>query len=63
MLADAANHRSESTLHLPVDAIVEHVQQYDSLVSDKDVLVPEKLDKDLLNKLQLILVVVNLCYE
>ena len=41
MLADASDYRSERCLLLPVSAIIETVQQDDSVVSDIDVMVTE----------------------
>lgn len=52
MLSNRADDRTESALHLPVNAIIEHVEKDDSLVTHENVLVAEELDQDLLYEVQ-----------
>ena len=48
MLADTSNNWPESFLQLPVNTVVEHVEQHDGLVSDTDVTVALELHKNCL---------------
>ena len=52
MLPNAPNDRTKSTLHLPIDTIVEHVEQDNGLVPHEHVLIAKQLDKDLLDELE-----------
>jgi len=51
VLANAADNWTESALHLPINAIVKHVQQNYGLVSDENVLIAQNLDQDFLDQL------------
>ena len=63
VLANTSHHRSESFLKLPVDAIIKHVEEDDSLVPDSNVTVALKLDKEFLDPVEAILVISDLSNE
>ena len=63
VLPNAPNDRTKSTLHLPIDTVVEHVEQDYGLVSHEHVLIAKQLDKDLLDELERLLVLVDLRHE
>ena len=63
VLPNAPNDRTKSTLHLPIDTIVEHVEQDNGLVPHEHVLIAKQLDKDLLDELERLLVLVDLRHE
>lgn len=63
VLPDAAHDWGKRVGKLPINSIVEHVQDNHGLVSDLDILVAQKLDQDALNPVQLLLVLLDLRYE
>jgi hypothetical protein len=63
VLSDAPHHRTEGTLHLPIDSIIESVQQYYGLVTNQDILVTQQFHKDLLDQMQGFFIVMDLGYE
>ena len=60
VLANTAYDRSESTLHLPVQTVIKHIQKDNCLVSHENVLMPEELYEYLLDQLQRWFVVTDL---
>jgi len=63
VLADCADHRLVRGGELPVDSIVEHVEEDDNLVSDADLMITEQLHEELLYPLELSFVIRNLSKE
>ena len=63
VLPNASYDRSESTLHLPIDAIVEHIEKNDGLISHKDVLISKQLDQNLLDEFKRVTVLVDLRHK
>ena len=63
MLANTPYNWSESLLQLPIDSIIKHVQEHNSLVPDPNITIALKLYKELLNPIKAILVISNLSYK
>ena len=63
MLADASNDRAERALHLPVHAIVQHIEQYNGLITNEDVTIAEQLHEYFLNQLERFSVIIDLSDE
>jgi len=63
MLTNVSNDWSECLLQLPVDSIIKHVEQDNSLISNADIAVTLELDQELLNPVEAILVVSYLSNE
>lgn len=63
VLASGPDDWSECLLQLPVDLIIEHVQENYGLISDGNVWIAHKLDKQLFNQIESALVVRYLCHE
>jgi len=49
MLTNASNDRPECLLQLPINSIIEHIEQNNGLISDADIAVALKLNEKLLN--------------
>ena len=60
MLSHSTDDWAEGTLHLPIDTVIEHVKKDDSLITDENILVAQQLDKELLDQLKRLLIVVDL---
>ena len=60
MLANTPYNWSECLLQLPIDPIIEHVQEHYRLVPNPNIAVALKLYKQLLNPIEAILVISNL---
>jgi len=63
VLAYAADNWAKWAGQLPVDLVVEHVEEDNGLVSNRDIGVAEELDKELFDPSEGILVVANLSHE
>jgi len=63
VLADCADHWLVRGGELPVDSIVEHVEEDDNLVSDADLMITEQLHEEFLYPLELSFVIRNLSKE
>jgi hypothetical protein len=63
MLSDTPDHWSKGLLELPVNTIVEHVEQHDSLVSDANIAVSLKLNEQFLDPIEPILVISDLGHK
>lgn len=63
MLANASNGGSKCLQQLPVDTIVQHVKQYDRLISNAHVGVAEQLHEQLLNPVKALGIICNLRNE
>tara|TARA_B110001450_G_C17576067_1_gene462883 strand:+ start:478 stop:1101 length:624 start_codon:yes stop_codon:yes gene_type:complete len=63
VLSNTSNDWSKGLLQLPVNSIVEHVEQYYGLISDANVTVSLELDEQLFNPEKTVLVVCDLSNE
>ena len=63
MLSNTPNNRSESLKQLPIDPIIEHIEQHDCLVPYAHIWVPKQLNQQLLNPIEAILVISNLGHK
>jgi hypothetical protein len=60
VLAHDADHRTESRGQLPIQLIIQHVQEDDGLIPHANLVIPQKLNEQFLNQVQLVLVVGDL---
>lgn len=63
VLADDTHDGAKGRGELPVDFVVEHVEEDDGLVPDANLVVTQQLNKQLLYQLQLLPVVRDLCKQ
>ena len=61
MLSDTTNRWTEGFQQLPVNAVVEHVEEHNGLITDAHVTVAHELDEKLLDPVQTLSVISNLC--
>ena len=63
VLADTTDDGAERLRNLPIDAIIEHVEQHNDLISDVDIAVALQLNEQFLNPVQSFLIVRDLGHK
>ena len=61
MLTNRSYRWSECLKQLPIDTIIEHVEQNDGLVTNAHIIIPHKLNKKLFNPVKTFFIICNLC--
>ena len=63
MLTNASNNGPKCLLQLPINTIIKHIEQDNSLISDTNITISLKLNKKLFNPVKTIAIVSNLGNE
>jgi len=63
MLSNTPYDWSECLLELPVNSIIKHVEQHNSLVPDANIAVSLKLNEELLDPVKAIFIICNLSHK